>query len=570
MAGALSELAQGAWSSGIVRATARDRIPKDGAYDIRDGLLDDDGNVYQRGAVARLTSNQMVGNAVAALFEGQFSSGRRLFGIAGNAYAVMNAAGTAWTALGFASAVTGGGLVAQLGDLMFIPTTSGGTIVYAGSQQSVAVNGGATSVSVTAGSATVTGSGTSWTTTNIDPGSILRLSSQLTTLGVVKSVDSNTQITLTAPWSGATASGASYIVQSVNVLSSGTYGLPTMSAVAAVGGRFLYAVGRRVVMSSTVDPTTGASRPLTFGSTDFHEFPADVVGLAVLRDRVFVFTKAGIFVISNATLDIVDALGNAQQSIEKLSGDVIARSPGGFAYWRDSLVFVAIDGVYLLSASGQLELLSRNIGPLLRAHVDAGHTPGQMITFRDHVFVPVGGDLFVGRLDRRVKNAVGESAPWVRFVGGDTGTVQALAVQDPYGTPRLVAGQSSTGYLLDMTGVFASAVSGSAAVDPVGSYSMVVETREVLPAEGNVVTVRDVVVDYVLGNGSVVVATEVDGGSYASLSTTPGVNSTDGKPRVVNVGRSARRIALQLTFTGSAGSKLRAVQWRSRLRGMWR
>lgn len=572
MAGSLSELGQGAWQSGIVRATARDRIPKDGAYDIKDGLLDDDGNVYERGPLSRLTSNQLSGTSVGALFEGQFSAGRRLFGldVNGFGYGVVNAAGTAWVNLGSAGIGLGGGLAAQLGDLMFIPTASGGTLVYAGSRQAIGFNGGATTVAVTAGSATVTGTGTSWTSTAIEPGSIIRLSSQLSILGVVKSVDSNTQITLTAPWSGTTQSGASYIVQAVFALTTPSYSLPTMTAVAAVGGRFIYAAGRKVVMSNTIDPATGASRPLTFSATDYHEFPADVVGLGVLRDHVYVFTKAGIYVISNVALEIVDPFGNAQQSIEKVSGDIVLRSPGGLAPWRDSLVIAAVDGVYVLSAGGAVRLVSRAITPLWQSFMAQSFIVGQITTFRDHVFVPVGLNVLVGRLDRVVKSAVGESSPWTRFVGGDMASVMSLAVQDPYGSPKLVAGQSITGYLLDLTGVFATSVSGSAATDPGGAYSLVIETREYLPADGNVASVRDVIVDYALGNGSVAMAVAVDGGSYASLSTAPGVNASNGRPRVVGIGKSARRVALRLTFTGSAGSKLRGLTLRSRLRGMWR
>jgi hypothetical protein len=63
-------------------------------------------------------------------------------------------------------------------------------------------------------------------------------------------------------------------------------------------------------MSNTIDQDTGASQFGTFSTDDFHEFPADVVGMATLRDTVFVFTKAGIWTISNVALPIVDAYGN--------------------------------------------------------------------------------------------------------------------------------------------------------------------------------------------------------------------------------------------------------------------
>lgn len=566
MAEALAELAQGAWSSGIVRATSRDRIPKDGAFDIRDGLLDDDGNVYQRGALARLTSSAF-GTALTNVWAGSFFQGERVLIANGSGFGALNAAGTAVTAFETFGA-TASSPLARIADLgLFLVQASGvNTVgVWAGSQK---VRYSTGTVTVTNGSKTVTGSGTLWLA-NVDKGMILDANGY----GVVESIDSNTQITLREPWAWPSGSGLSGALQPWVALSDPTVavGDPDIhgTSVTTAANRVLVGQGHKVLISKTVDPDTGAARPFEFAANDYHEFPGDVVALATLRDVVFVFTKAGIYALSNVGLEIVDAFGNAQHRIEKVSGDVIARAPGGFAYWRDSVLFVALDGVYVLGASGSLDLISRNIGPLLRAHVDAGHTPGQMIAFRDHVFVPVGGDLFVGRLDRRVKTSAGESAPWTRLVGGDAGSVRTLAVQDPYGAPKLVAGQSTTGFLLDMSGIFASAVSGSAAGDPAGSYSMVVETREFLPGDGNVAMVRDVVLDYVLGNGSVSVAAAGDGGGYASLVTSPGVNSSDGKPRAVGVTKSCRRIALRLTFSGSAGSKLRTLRLRSRLRGRW-
>jgi hypothetical protein len=51
--------------------------PGDAAYDIQNGLLDDDGNVYQRGPTRKLSSNQSRTGRCTGLWEGSFTPGRR-------------------------------------------------------------------------------------------------------------------------------------------------------------------------------------------------------------------------------------------------------------------------------------------------------------------------------------------------------------------------------------------------------------------------------------------------------------------------------------------------------------
>jgi hypothetical protein len=110
--------------------------------------------------------------------------------------------GSAWVTLASGnSALSGGGLSAQIGEILFFPYVGGGNPIvgmYAGSLKAAAYTTG--TITVTNGSKTVAGVGTSWLA-GVDAGMILN---RLSDYGVVKSVDSNTQITLADPWQGAT------------------------------------------------------------------------------------------------------------------------------------------------------------------------------------------------------------------------------------------------------------------------------------------------------------------------------------------------------------------------------
>jgi hypothetical protein len=565
------------WAGGIVQSTARDRIPDNGAFDIYDGLLDDDGDVYLRGGVSRYTTGAQgqLGTALVALWEAQFSAGRRMLVVANTKLGVVDpAGGPGWVQLGNAAPLSGGGLSAQIGEMMFFPYVVGGLPiigVYAGSMK--ASNYTIGTASATLGSKTVTGAGTSWTGAG-DPGELFAIG---TDIAVVKQVNSNTSLTLVDPWQGPTVAGSTYNLTPFTALVSGS------PAVAAVGGRLLYADGRKVRMSRTVDPDTG--QPRLFGGVaydDYHEMPADVIAMAVLRDRVFVFHKAGIHVISGVGLEMVDAFGNAQQAVEKVSGDVVLRAPAGLAPWRDGLVVAAVDGVYVMDASGSLDPVSRAITPMWQGFSSQGAALGQMCTFRDHVFIPVPGagggaqpTVLVGRLDRRVDTPAGPSAPWTRFVQGRAQAIQALAVKDPGGTARLLAGTSLSGYLLDATNVFQPyAQDGVDAVDEGAfPYYLLVMGREFVLGQTRTL-VRDAVVSYDMGELATPGTAQL--GCSWQTETTSAVPVSLGRAnhagagpsqRVFGAAASGRRVSFQVQMNGAPGSRLRSVALRGRKRG---
>lgn len=573
----LTELTQSEWSGGMCRSVARHLIPDDAAYDILDGLLDENGNVYQRGPTAHLTPNQL-GASLVAVWEAQFSAGRRTLGLAATAFGLIKAG--AWSVMAFISSISGGGLMAQVGEYMLFPYTLAGAPkigVYAGSQQPVGYTAGG--LTVTAGSATVTGAGTSFLA-DVDAGMIMKVGAPGSEVwGVVKSVETDTSLTLVDTWDGPTAAGTAGTFRAFEAYRDGT-------AVTASSGRAFVATGRKVLMSQPIDQDTGHSQLFdAFSVDDVHEFPADVVALATLRDVVYVFTKAGIWSISGGALPIVDTFGNAQHRVQRISGDVVLRSPGGLAPWRDSLVVCAVDGAYVMEANGELELISRSIGPLWQSMMASGVQVGQVATFRDHVFVPVGGanGVYVGRLDRRTKTPVGESAPWTRFVQGEALAIGALAVQDPYGSPKLVAGASTSGFLIDLTGVFGSGALPAPAgglTDANGvTMGMVVETRQYVVDAGGLAMVRDVALEYESTDGLIGVEASIGqraaafvDPTYTSLASTAAGNYATQQPRVLGVRREARRVSYRIRgFTGVGlgvtGWRLRAVRTRSRIRG---
>lgn len=581
----LDETTQADWSGGMCRAVARHLIPGDAAYDMRDALLDDDGNVYQRGPTRKLTTDQLANRTLLAVWEGSFTPGRRTIGIgAGGDIGVVGPGDTAWRKTSGALFASTGGIAAQVGELMFLPGGFG-IIMYAGSLLTASYTTG--TATFTRASKTVVGVGTRWTT-GLDVGMLMRPQGS-TFWGVVQSVDSDTQVTLVDAWQDATLAGTYTANPYATAPFTPLTGVEQYAGVAQVANRLLWADGRRVLMSNTIDQDTGQPRLWVHDVDDYHEFPADIVALATLRDTVYVFTKAGIWTISNVGLPIVDAFGNGQHRVQKLSGDIVLRSPGGVTPWRDSLVLCAVAGVYVMDAGGGLELISRSIAPAWQAQLAAAFTiVGQAVTYRDHLFVTVRdsrfpllpGNTWVARLDRRTNTPVGKSAPWTRFIAGEAAVLNGLAVQDPYGSAKLVGG--GFGYLLDLTGLF---LGGSLPSNTGGTtdadgtiVSMFIETREYVLDAGALATLRDVALEYESTDGQLYVSaaagtrsTANNPPTYTQLASTAAGNFQTQNPRVLAVRREARRASFTITGSlggpGVSGWRLRAVRLRTRLRG---
>ncbi len=570
----MGDFGQADWSAGIVRATARDKIPSNGVYDLSNFLLDDDGNLYQRG-LNTYYSNPAFGTALAGLWESGFTAGRRTLlakPVGTGGLAVLDGS---LSPVQISTAPILPAAAAQLGDFLLIPSTdpAGGVwfMVYAGSRKSAVYTPPAGAGVVTNGSPTVTWPGAAFSA-NVDAGMIFIGGVGSKDAYVVKSVDSNTQLTLTEKYREATSAIANATLSPAtptNPLSG-----QATSAIAAVAGRLALGAGRRVYLSQTRSPTTGASRWVpglyAWDETAYHEFPGNVAGLGVLGERLFVFTEAGMYAIDGLAFEIVDAYGNPQHRVSKVAGDLLLLSPAGLCPWREHLVVCAKDGVYVLSSTGDLELVSRSITPLWQKAVTAS-TLGMVAVYRDHLFVPTAGGggegatTYVARLDRRVRTAVGLSAPWSSVTG--QGTPKAYVVANPLTGPTLLHACDTSGKVLDCSGYVAPALSGSQPTDADGSHpGATAITRTFTVAGGALADLKDVVLDYVLGYGTVTVGVSPDDWptSGTGLANTAGVNSSTMAPRVLAANRQLRRASLYLIFAGSAGSKLRALTGRVR------
>ena len=451
----LAELQQADFSAGTFRSVDRRLIPDNGAYDIVNGLLNDDGSVYRRGG-ATYQSTAFSGSGLRWIWESIFTAGRRTLFANTSDFGVLGVDDQTPVNLG-GSGLTQPVRAAQVGDLLFI---DGGT-VYGGSRRTSGYSTG--TVSVTNGSPTVTGSGTTWST-NVDAGSLLNVGGNR--YYVVQAVNSDTSITLTENYGGTTAAGSAYATVPLGSADFANDRARSSQHYAAVASRLISGEGRKVWISDGIDPDTGYLQSQTFQDTGNHELPngAEVVGLAAVGTKCLVFTTQGLFVITNLAFDIVDTLGNQQHGVQQLSQDLVLWGKAGLASWQQQVIAPCTDGCYLLDGTSSPQLISRSITPLLSDYQRQGLQPGGASVYRNHYFLPVidgGGtvqDMLVCRLDRAAQTRVGLVFPWTRFNGfaGDCSAVttrigQSSAARQPV---LLGASNATNGRVLNLSSMF--------------------------------------------------------------------------------------------------------------------
>jgi hypothetical protein len=341
--------AQDDWGGGIFRGR---RAPPGTVYDAVNALVDDEGQVFKRTGSAYKSDDASNGETFDMLADVYVAAGRRtLFSgeTAGHLWALGNDDHT--------PRLLGGGVrkfsrPVALNGFVFFPGATGeaaGTVrFYAGSLAGVGYSTG--TVTVTNGSTTVTGAGTAWLA-NADAGMILGSG---TTTAAVKSVDSDTQITLLSPWPGATAAGAGYAlsIQLARELPGGHRHLRDRDEGHLPRLRRPAAPLRRPTARLRVQPRATRS-PSTPNS--YQEIPSDayIIGADSLSDTGLIFTTSGIWAIENLALDIVDDAGNVQQQVQNVTKDVILWDDAGIAAWEGALVVPAIDDVYMSASTGR-------------------------------------------------------------------------------------------------------------------------------------------------------------------------------------------------------------------------
>lgn len=356
----------------------------------------------------------------------------------------------------------------------FVALRNGGDVwLYAGSFKTADYLAG--TVTVTNGSNVVTGVGTSWLA-NVDRGMILAgLSSGF--LGVVESVDSNTQIRLLTPWEGPTAAGSAYSLVRTVGLSVELGGVTqTVDGLLSAAGRLIVCAGNRAYFT---DPTGGS---VGLASTDYHELPgnARILGGEGVGSTGLLFTTEGVWAISNLDLDVLDDVGNIQQSVEQVNKDLVLWGDAGIAAWAGGLLVPAVDDVYAVGADGSAVPVSTAIRPLYREYVDAGYRPGVAAVFRGHYLLPIVDgsnslvDELVCRLDLR--DGRGASAPaWTRWSGHAAGVAHAVRAGASTSEPVLIGVSGAT--MTDLSGCFVPSALNKWDVD-LSAHRLQVVTRD--------------------------------------------------------------------------------------------
>lgn len=492
----LVKIRQADYSAGMFRGVARHLIPATGVFDALNGLYDEDGSFYRRGG-SKYVSNAAFGSTgLRWLWAGELTPGARVLFANSADFGALAADGLTPVNLGGAG-LAGPTRAVLVGDLLFI----GGGTIYGGSLKAADYSVG--TATVTNGSAVVTGATTVWGA-NVDAGMLLRIGTER--VYAVKSVDSNTQITLTEPYQGVTGSGKAY---ALTRLAAASAPYKTAEVYGAAFDRLLVANGDKLEFSDTKDPATGLTQPHVFDVNAYHRFPgADILAIETIRDTVLVYTTAGLFSITGMAFDLLDPSGvNFQQRAEPVNRDLVVWGKEGIASYQNQLIVPCVDGVWTIGAAAAPELLTRSIRALYLGYVRAGAKPGGGCVYGNHYLLPILDasstvvDLLVCRLDRRVRTQLGEVFPWAHWSGDGASMVGFVAQVGGEGvarTPRLLgAGRSNASRVADLSGAFAPDAAHKADADGTAA-KWAVESRDFPTGDLNINLVRRLKVTYEL------------------------------------------------------------------------
>lgn len=552
MAG-LARQRQQDFAAGAIRSSTPEKISSRGTFDVLNGLHDDDGVIYRRGPAVQKAASAT--DRARWVWDGVLGPNLQRTVTAGTAgMAVVNAADDTLTTIpgagGFAPALPF--KPAVLGGLMFLPDRGGiGSYIYGGSRPSRGTSSYITgTVSVTNGSAVVTGAGTGWVAAGIVPGDLFTLTALVGQRAyVVKSVDSATQITLTEKIIEPTAAALSYYIDtlfslaSLHLINSGAGGVLNTQLVCAHENRLVWLDGKsRIRFTPNLDPATGNFRTHSYVETNFHEVPAgvEVVALESLRDRLLVFTTAGLYAITNMAFDLVDERGNVQQRMEKISDDLVAWGSSGICEYKGALVVPALDGLYLVDGLGPPVPVGEGWAPYLRDYTRGDASAGGATVHEGHYLLPIilaGGTVFetmVARLDRPVDTGRGIMFPWSRFDGPGAENFSYARRTRPGAPVLLLAGSAFDSKVLADCYFFRPGYVAGVADDydepGTGRYSWSVTTRQFTVADGAPGVVRRARIRYELDDP--LAFTEIDLRAYIDGDSTLLVPDGDGATEV--------------------------------------
>ena len=505
----LGRLPQDDFSAGMWRSLAAHRIPRNGCFELRNYLIDNEGLPYERGGIEAASTDFSSGDFT-LVYDGLFPAGRRTFFATKTEWGVLDADGVTPITLD-AGPVAGNGLltprrVTSIAGRIYID----GGRMYDGARKSgytSSFDGYGTGATGTQGSDVIVGlGGTQWLT-YAAPGMSIGLGGRGY---VIKEVIDDTHVRVTTPFHEPTIT-ANYAI--------GPVGIPMKQAdiYGTAGKRLLTLTGDKLEFSRNIDNPTevrtqagtggggGAefagilAKPLedpeNFLDGDYHIIPGspDGLGLESWGDTAIVFTTDGVWLVSNMDLSPVDNAGNVQQALTHSAPQVVLWHRNGLAAFQDAFIVPARDGVYIMGA-GSLERIDTPITPLYRDYFRQGLTLGVATVFEGHYLLPIldgttAVDLLVCRLDRPVRTPAGIVRPWSHF---EQPPVRTFAQQETGGSPNLLIASDGT-KLLRARYFEPQAV----ASDDNGSvYTSELVTRDLPTGNGNKNLVREITVDY--------------------------------------------------------------------------
>lgn len=434
--GNLVSIAQQDFAAGEVPAFAPHLMPANGAWKLRNMLLDDDGSAYKRGGTIYKSAAAFGAQGLRFLWDGYLAAGRRTVLASPTAFGVLDADDETVINLG------GGGLTSPLRPAVFDGILFVGSRMYGGSRKTANYSTG--TVAVTEGSDVVIGTGTAWAA-NLDAGMLLQVAGGQ--VYVVESVTDNTHVTLAKPWQGATAAGQAYVAAPTLAIATPYRGADIYIA---AGGRLLACVGSRAFESAIGDASNWLDQD---GLEVFHEVPGgQILGGEALREQVLLFTTEGVWVITNVSYDLVDDFGDVQQQLQPLSREIVLWSNEGVAAWQGGLIVPAVDGVWLVGLDEPPQLISRSITSRYVEYVTAGYKTGLATVHKSHYLLPILDssdnvvDMLVCRLDRPVRTNRGVVWGWTHWRGSGANVV-ALATRIGSGArqPTLLGAERGAG-----------------------------------------------------------------------------------------------------------------------------
>lgn len=522
------------------------RAPENSFYDGVNVLLNDEGEPFKRGGSALLSASDH-GSTLLSVFDTILTPGQRTVAVSASNLYAMN--GTTPVNVGSLGGFGGVVRAVEVGGFLVIPSTGNATHFYAGSLRSAAYTAG--TVTTTAGSAVVTGAGTAWLA-NVDPGMVLQLTAS-GELGIVKTVNGDTQITLRDPPATAGA-GLAYSLSPV-LIPGALPGPP--SSVAAVGtpARLVVTVGNRAYFSAPGAPATFDT------ATDYHELSsgAEIIGSAGTGNTLLLFTTAGVWAVSNMELDPLDDYGNVQQAVSRVGAIILWGFPG-LASYDEAMVVPGIEDVYLFAPGGGSQPISEGIRPLYRSYVRAGYQPGVAVVHRGHYFLPVLNgtalvDVLVCRLDR--------GFAWTRWSGHAAGLAYAERIGSSTRSPKLygISGQRIT----DLTDCFAPSDSNRMdAIGPAPAFSLTTRDFDTGPGiRGGLLRHArleyDLVAPSALATIAVSAAAGAEGSAFTAHSDT--APEADGGSKTWMLNRYGERIRLRFDNSdATANMRLRRLE----------